>query len=163
VKLNLRSDGDDADEVKAWPGYIFWGRLRTSTAALIVAFCTLFWVYQTFQPEPTAPPASQVVPPGFIPDPDYTWVPRTQLAPRPTTTTTTTTTPTTTTTDPTDMTTPSLAPGQTPTTTMLGPATLVDPDGAGPLPPQLLTTTPTTTPTTVTATPTTTTAPAPPS
>ena len=79
------------------PGHIF-GRVRTSTAALIVAFIALFWVYQTVQPEPVGSDApTQVVPPGFVPDPNYTWVPRTNVR-RPketvTTTTPTTTTPT---------------------------------------------------------------------
>ena len=79
------------------PGHIL-GRMRTSTAALIVAFIALFWVYQAVQPEPVGSDApTQVVPPGFVPDPNYTWVPRTNVR-RPkepvTTTTPTTTTPT---------------------------------------------------------------------
>jgi hypothetical protein len=137
-----------------WRGRIF-GRVRTSTAALVVAFIALFWVHQTFQPQPapTAAPATQVVPPGFVADPDYTWVPRTQVQ-EPTRTRTQTTTPTTTTTttpsETTTTTTPS--PGELPTTTAVpttvvdpdgpgpaAPTTLVDPDGAGPLPPQTVT------------------------
>ena len=92
------------------PGHIL-GRMRTSTAALIVAFIALFWVYQTVQPEPVGSDApTQVVPPGFVPDPNYTWVPRTNVR-RPketvTTTTPTTTTPTETTTpSPTETTSP---------------------------------------------------------
>ena len=52
-----------------------------STLVLIVAFVALFWVQQNFQPEPAAPnsPSPAVVPPGFVPDPNYTWVPRTQV------------------------------------------------------------------------------------
>src|SRR5918912_3819632 len=85
-------------EDRGWPGYLFKGRVRTSTAALVVAFLLVWWLYETFQPEPKPPaptPATQVVPPGFVPDPNYTWVPRESVRP---TTTTTTTTPTTTTT-----------------------------------------------------------------
>src|SRR5215210_7356447 len=80
------------------------GRFRVSTIVLIVAFLTLFWVQQTFQPEAAAPeqPTPAVVPPGFVPDPNYTWVPRTQVRrpkePEYTTTTTPTTTTNTTTT-----------------------------------------------------------------
>ena len=56
------------------------GRIRVSTAVLIVAFIALFWVQQTFQPEPAPEaPAPAVVPPGFVPDPNYTWVPRTYV------------------------------------------------------------------------------------
>jgi hypothetical protein len=105
-----------------------FGRMRISTLVLIVAFIALFWVHQTFQPAPPSEaPAPAVVPPGFVPDPNYTWVPRTNVR-RPrepeTTTTTTTTSPTeTTTTSPTSPT------ETTPTTTV------VDPDGFGPLPP----------------------------
>jgi hypothetical protein len=139
---------------KGWPNYLFRGRVRTSTAALVVAFIALFWVYQTFQPEPAPQPAvNQVVPPGFVPDPDYTWVPRTQVeapvtttrrTPRTTTTTTTTTTTPTTTSSSGPATTPTTpTPGQ-PTTTVIdpdgpgpaGPTTLVDPDGPGTLAPQ---------------------------
>jgi hypothetical protein len=119
-----------------------FGRMRVSTLVLIVAFLALFWVHQAFQPEPTggqAPPTA-VVPPGFVPDPDYTWVPRTnvQEQPRVTTTTTTPPTTTTTTTSPTETTSPT-SPTETPTTTV------VDPDGIGPLAPQTQTLTPTTT------------------
>ncbi len=84
-------------EGRTWPGYLFGGRLRTSTAALLIAFFGIWWLYDTYQPEPSAPqqvPASDVVPPGFIPDPSYTWVPRTDVQAR-TDTTTPTTTPTT--------------------------------------------------------------------
>jgi hypothetical protein len=121
-----------------------FGRMRVSTLVLIVAFIALFWVHQAFQPEPTATeaPPTAVVPPGFVPDPDYTWVPRTDVREQPRMTTTTTTPPTTTTTtttSPTETTSPT-SPTETPTTTV------VDPDGFGPLPPQTQTVTPTTTP-----------------
>lgn len=129
---------------RGWPSYLIGGRVRTSTAGLLVLFIALFWVQQTFAPEqtPTAP-AQQVVPPGFVPDPDYTWVPRTQVQEptttrrTPRTTTTTTTPPTTTTTTP--STTSPISP-LSPTTTV------VDPDGPGLLPPQTVTAPPTTTP-----------------
>ncbi|MBU8812105.1 hypothetical protein KL953_24765 [Mycolicibacterium goodii] len=130
----------------------FWrsrvGRLRTSTVVLIVAFFALWWVQQTYQPAPAPPEAPQVVPPGFVPDPDYTWVPRTNVeAPRTTRTTTPTTTTTTTSPTPDTPTTTQtgpLGPGDTtsptsptsPTTTSPGPqTTVVDPDGPGILPP----------------------------
>jgi hypothetical protein len=140
-----------------------FGRVRVSTAALIVAFLALFWVYHNFEPqaaEPEAPPTA-VVPPGFVPDPNYTWVPRTNVRrPKEAVTTTTTTTPTTTsstetTTSPGDTTSPTSP--TTPTTTV------VDPDGLGPLPPTtqtLVSPTPvTTTPVMPGPTPTTTSAP----
>ena len=136
-----------------------FGRMRVSTIVLIVAFIALFWVYHNFEPHPAATeaPPTAVVPPGFVPDPNYTWVPRTNVRrPKETdvTTTTTTTTPTeTTTTSPTDT---------TPTTTIV----------PGPLGPTTYTLTPTPTPTTTvvpgplgpttyTLTPTPTPAPAP--
>jgi hypothetical protein len=119
------------------------GRMRVSTLVLIVAFIALFWVYHNIEPARTsteAPPTA-VVPPGFVPDPNYTWVPRTNVR-RPrepaTTTTTTTTTTETTTTSPTSPTEPTPTP------------MVVDPDGLGPLPPQTIT--PTTSPPTPTTT-----------
>ncbi|KUI28429.1 hypothetical protein [Mycobacterium sp. GA-2829] len=131
---------------RAWPRYMPGGRVRTSTLGLIVAFIALFWLYQVYEPpvQATAPnPAQQVVPPGFVPDPDYTWVPRTQVQEPPTTrrtwtTTTTTTTPTTTTTSPSETTT------STPTSETPAPptTTVVDPDGPGLLPPRTVTQTP---------------------
>ena len=58
-----------------------FGRARVSTVVLIVAFLALFWVYHNFEPRPAAPevPPTAVVPPGFVPDPNYTWVPRTNV------------------------------------------------------------------------------------
>jgi hypothetical protein len=123
--------------VKYWPKRL--GRLRTSTVVLMVAFVALFWVQQAYRP--ASPPASQVVPPGFMPDPDYTWVPRTNVAPttEPTTPPTTTTTEESTTSETTTPETTSVSP-----TTSISPTTssspvprttVVDPDGPGPLPP----------------------------
>lgn len=135
--ISRRSDGDE----KRWPGYVFGGRMRTSTIALIMAFFFTSWLYETYKPAPPEPaPATQIVPPGFVPDPEYTWVPRTNVeVPRttyPTTTTATTTTtepPTTTTTSPTDPTdtTDTTSPGDTPTSPTVTPptTTVVDPDG----------------------------------
>ncbi|WP_170311115.1 hypothetical protein [Mycolicibacterium gadium] len=116
-----------------------FGRMRVSTIVLLVVFVALFWVNQTFQPEPPPPaPSPAVVPPGFVPDPNYTWVPRTNVR-RPketfesTTATTTTTTPTTT--SPTDTTGPTSPTSPTETTPTTPTTTVVDPDGSGPLPP----------------------------
>jgi hypothetical protein len=128
-----------------------FGRMRVSTLVLVVAFLALFWVYHNFEPKPAATeaPPTAVVPPGFVPDPNYTWVPRTNVrrpkepeyTPTTTTTTTTTTTSPTSTTSPTETTSPT-SPTETPTTTV------VDPDGPGPMAPQTITPTPTPTPTT---------------
>ena len=110
----LEKRGDDEDQ--KWPNYVFGGRMRTSTLLLIVAFLATWWLYNTYRPEEPAqsvPQTPQVVPPGFVPDPNYTWVPRSKVQqppptvtytptpttteppppPPPTTTTTTTTTP----------------------------------------------------------------------
>ena len=118
------------------------GRMRVSTIVLIVAFLALFWVYHNFEPRSasTEAPTTAVVPPGFVPDPNYTWVPRTNVR-RPkepeTTTTTTTTSPTeTTTTSPGETTSPTSPTESTPTTTVV----------PGPLGPQTPTLTPTTPP-----------------
>lgn len=82
------------------PSHLFGGRIRISTVVLIVAFFALWWTYATYRPHPeparSNTPPGQVVPPGFVPDPDYTWVPRTRVqqpgmqtrTPTPTTTTT---------------------------------------------------------------------------
>ena len=132
-------------EHRSWPTYLFGGRVRTSTATLIVAFIVVWLVYEAYQPpaKPTPAPATQVVPPGFVPDPNYTWVPRTSL--RQWSTTTAPTTTTTATSSPTESTTPSssttapLFPGAPPTTTTPGPGappptTTSVPPGPGPLP-----------------------------
>jgi hypothetical protein len=114
--------------VKSWlSGRL--GRMRVSTVVLIVAFVALFWVYHNFEPRPAAPeaPPTAVVPPGFVPDPNYTWVPRTNVR-RPkedvTTTTPTTTSPTdTTTTSPGETTSPTSPTESTPPTTSPGETT----------------------------------------
>jgi hypothetical protein len=81
VKLTLNvleKRSDDAE--KSWPSYMFGGRIRTSTLLLIVVFLAVWWVYDTYRPEAAPkPPAPQVVPPGFVPDPNYTWVPRSRV------------------------------------------------------------------------------------
>lgn len=114
MKLTLNRLKDVGREAqRGWPGYLFGGHVRTSTVALIVAFLAVWWVYDTYRPPPqpsSQVPATQFVPPGFVPDPNYTWVPRSRLqqpppvvTPTPTPTTTTpppSTTPTTTTTSP---------------------------------------------------------------
>jgi hypothetical protein len=137
---------------RGWPAYIINGRIRTSTVGLIVAFFVISWLHNTYQPPPppAAPEPAQVVPPGFMPDPEYTWVPRTNVQERPKTTTTTTTESTEEPT-PTDSTTPTTSP--TPTGT--APVTVVDPDGPGPLPPTTLSPSATPGPATIPSTPTT--------
>ena len=75
MKLTLRSD----DENRGWPGHLFWGRVRTSTAVLLIAFFGTAWLYETYKPPEPAEQSTQVVPPGFVPDPAYTWVPRTKV------------------------------------------------------------------------------------
>jgi len=109
---SLRRISDGVE--RGWPGYMLGGRVRTSTVVLIIAFAALWWVYNdernSTRSTPRQVPATQVVPPGFVPDPNYTWVPRTRVqeppptvtvtqtptttpTPTPTTTTTTTTPP----------------------------------------------------------------------
>jgi len=108
-----------------------FGRMRVSTLVLIAAFFALFWVYHNFEPQPAAPetPPTAVVPPGFVPDPNYTWVPRTNVRRPKETLTTETTTPTTTsstettTTSPGETTSPTSPTEPTPTTTSPGEAT----------------------------------------
>ena len=95
--LNILEKHRD-DEERRWPNYVLGGRFRTSTLALIVAFLLVWWLYDTYRPhEPTnsGPPPAQVVPPGFVPDPNYTWVPRTRVEEPPSTTFTPTPTTTT--------------------------------------------------------------------
>ena len=130
----LRSDGEHRDR----SGHLFWGRVRTSTFVLLLAFFGTAWLYETYKPPEQPAQSTQVVPPGFVPDPAYTWVPRTKVW---TTTPTTTRPPVTTTTTP-EPTTPT----ETPTTTLPGETT-------GPAP------TPTTEPAPAPATPPTTLAP----
>jgi hypothetical protein len=68
---------------RGWPGYLLGGHVRTSTVVLIAAFIGVWWVYLSYQHASESgsghTPATQVVPPGFIPDPNYTWVPRARL------------------------------------------------------------------------------------
>lgn len=90
-----------------WPKYLPGGRFRTSTVAMVIAFVALSWLQQTYQPPtPDATPETAVVPPGFVPDPQYTWVPRTNVRTREPESDYTTTTTTTTTTSPTESTSP---------------------------------------------------------
>ena len=92
------SRATDRREGRSWPGFLFGGRVRTSTVVLLIAFFAAWWLFETYQPAPAPPeqvPATEVVPPGFIPDPSYTWVPRSDVQ-RPMPTTTTPTTPATT-------------------------------------------------------------------
>jgi hypothetical protein len=104
MKLTLNVlENRSRDNDKHWPGYMFGGRIRTSTLVLIIAFFATWWTYSTYRPAPTPPVAPQVVPPGFVPDPSYTWVPQSRVqppptydTPTPTPTPTPTTTPTTT-------------------------------------------------------------------
>ena len=103
------------------------GRMRVSTLVLIVAFLALFWLHQAFPPEPAATqaPTPAVVPPGFVPDPSYTWVPRTDVRQQkqsltPTTTKPTTTTPT--------------SPGETTTTSPTSPTESTPPTPSTPVP-----------------------------
>lgn len=76
---------------RRWLSHLFGRRVRTSTLVLITAFLAVWWIYDTYRPHesiPSGPPLTQVVPPGFVPDPNYTWVPRTRVdAPPPISTT----------------------------------------------------------------------------
>ena len=89
------SRSSDRREGRSWPGFLLGGRVRTSTVVLLIAFFATWWLFDTYQPAPAPPeqvPATEVVPPGFIPDPAYTWAPRTAVQSRPATSTTTPTT-----------------------------------------------------------------------
>lgn len=105
--------GRHKDEERRWPNHVFGGRVRTSTLVLIVAFLAVWWTYDTYRPHEPARPSTppQVVPPGFVPDPNYTWVPRTRVdQPAPPVTRIPTTEPTTTVTTPSPTTTTTTAP-----------------------------------------------------
>ena len=102
------------EERRGWPHHLLWGRMRASTLVLLLAFVGTWWVYDTYRPPVPTAPATQVVPPGYVPDPAYTWVPRTNVA---TTTTPTTTTTTPTTTPAAETTTPTESPDESPATT----------------------------------------------
>lgn len=151
MKLTLnRLKGVGREVERGWPGYMFGGHVRTSTVALIMAFLAVWWVYDTYRPPPKPPsqiPATQVVPPGFVPDPNYTWVPRSrvQQPPAPTTVTSTPTTtlpaPPPTTTQETTTTSPPppfQLPGLPPLPPPFGPGTTpptTEPPGPVPVPP----------------------------
>ena len=75
-------EAQDDDAERSWPRHMFGGRVRTSTMVLIVLFLAAWWTYDTYRPQSAThqgPPATQVVPPGFVPDPNYTWVPRSRV------------------------------------------------------------------------------------
>ena len=85
--LNVLEKRSDDDPKRRWPGHMLGGRVRTSTLVLIVLFLAVWWTYDTYKPQAPShdgPPATQVVPPGFVPDPNYTWVPRTRVEQQPT-------------------------------------------------------------------------------
>jgi hypothetical protein len=99
LSRRLKRFANDAD--RGWPDYMFGGHVRTSTLVLVIAFLAVWWVYDDHQQstksnnKTTQVPATQIVPPGFVPDPSYTWVPRTRVQePLPTVSETPTTTPT---------------------------------------------------------------------
>jgi hypothetical protein len=95
LTLNVFEKRDDDVEQRRPLSHLFGGRVRTSTVVLIVAFLAVWWVYDSYRPEPAPkPPPLQVVPPGFVPDPNYTWVPRSKVQ-QPPSTATATPTPTT--------------------------------------------------------------------
>jgi hypothetical protein len=98
IPSRLKPAARDAE--RGWPDYMFGGRVRTSTVVLVIAFLAIWWVYDDHQQstksntKTTQVPATQIVPPGFVPDPNYTWVPRTRVQePAPTETPTPSTTP----------------------------------------------------------------------
>ncbi|GJO52387.1 hypothetical protein NJB1604_41780 [Mycobacterium marinum] len=105
VPTRLRRSGQsNGNRKRGTPRQLFGGRIRLSTVVLMVAFLAVWWLYDTYNPQHSAGKTtspSQVVPPGFVPDPNYTWVPRTRVQPP-----TTATRPTPTTTSPTPTPTP---------------------------------------------------------
>ncbi|HEY1841840.1 MAG TPA: hypothetical protein VGG53_16780 [Mycobacterium sp.] len=152
VRKHLRRAADNVE--RGWPDYLFGGRVRTSTAVLVIAFLAFWWVYDDHQQTSkstnnTQVPATQVVPPGYVPDPNYTWVPRTQVQQGPPTVTVTETpttapTPTTTTTPPPPTPPPLIPPivlpppfGPAPATTSTGPVPAPPPPNPPPLLPGL--------------------------
>ncbi|UXA08450.1 hypothetical protein KXD96_10355 [Mycobacterium sp. SMC-2] len=134
-----RSEDSDANADRRWPRYMFGGRVRTSTVVLIIAFFAVWWVYDTYRPEPAAkPPPQQVVPPGFVPDPNYTWVPRSRLQQPPATVTFTPTPTSTPPPPPPPVTTTTTPPGQLPQLPCLLPPPFCPPSTSPPTPsPQL--------------------------
>ncbi|ORW94401.1 hypothetical protein AWB92_11670 [Mycobacterium sp. IEC1808] len=136
----LENRGEDKQR-RRW-SHLFGGRMRTSTLVLIIAFLAVWWVYDTYRPEATPkPPAPQVVPPGFVPDPNYTWVPRSRVQQPPATVTVTptpTTTPSTTMPPPLTTTTTTPPPFQLPTPPCLLPPPFCPPSSSPtPTPTQL--------------------------
>lgn len=141
MKVDLRAAGSAL--VRRWPRHLFGG-VRTSTVVLLAVFIALFWVQQAYAPKPAEQPAPQVVPPGFVPNPEYTWVPRTNVRTTSPTTPPTSTPETTSseetttpeeTTSPSETTSPTSPTSPTPSP-MPGPqTTVIDPDGPGILPP----------------------------
>ncbi len=113
VPTRLRRSGQsNGNRKRGTPRQLFGGRIRLSTVVLMVAFLAVWWLYDTYNPQHSAgktTPPSQVVPPGFVPDPNYTWVPRTRVQPP-----TTATRPTPTTTSPTPTPTPVPGPSAPP-------------------------------------------------
>lgn len=114
-----------------WPKYLPGGHLRTTTVAMVILFGAASWLHQAYQPPAPAPtPETAIVPPGFVPDPQYTWVPRTNVqtgeSESTTTSSSTTTTSPTETTSPGAETTPTSTSGPSPITTVL------DSGGSGP-------------------------------
>ncbi len=130
------------DKQRRW-SHLFGGRMRTSTLVLIIAFLVVWWVYDTYRPEPAPKPsAPQVVPPGFVPDPNYTWVPRSRVQQPPATVTFTptpsTSVPPSTTVPPPDTTTTAPPPFVLPTPPCLLPPPFCPPSASPtPSPPQL--------------------------
>ena len=47
-------------EGRTFPAYLFGGRLRTSTLALIVAFAAIWWLYEAYEPAAEPPPNRSV-------------------------------------------------------------------------------------------------------
>ncbi|KKC05413.1 hypothetical protein [Mycobacterium nebraskense] len=134
----LERRSEDSDAERRWPHYIFGGRVRTSTFVLIIAFFAVWWVYDTYRPEPAPkPPTQQVVPPGFVPDPNYTWVPRSRVQ-QPPATDTYTPTPTSTPPPPPVTTTTTTPPVQLPQLPCLLPAPFCPPSTSPPTPPPQL-------------------------
>ena len=64
LTLNIFEKDDDPKAKRRPLSHLFGGRIRTSTVVLIVAFLAVWWVYDTYRPQPPPkPPAPQVVPP----------------------------------------------------------------------------------------------------
>jgi hypothetical protein len=139
VKVTRNIFRRHSDRERGWPGYLFGGHVRTSTVVLILAFLAVWWVYDTYHTYHTPAPTTQVVPPGFVPDPNYTWVPRSRVQQPPATITVTptpTTAPVTTTSPPPFVlpTLPCLPPFCTTSTTPITSPSQLPQPGPGPTP-----------------------------